>query len=99
MNGQDVVLKLKELVEEEGYNLRSYSGRGMYGATCVGVTVGSTANFLMKVAARLGEEGLEALGEACTDNMGLDYIVYWPDTPWDGAYSDGADEWDDDDED
>ena len=47
-----------------------YSGRGMYGATCYGIVTDDPEG-LIERAAELGLKG------ACTDNMGLDTIVYW----------------------
>lgn len=49
----------------------SYSGRNMYGASCVACTVQRGSNM----------EGLPKSG-AHVDSMGLDYVVYWPDAAW-----------------
>lgn len=48
-----------------------YSGRGMFGATCLGV-VTRTPRQLVKAAATLGLHGHR------TDSMGISTIVYWP---------------------
>lgn len=48
-----------------------YSGRGMYGAKCDGI-VGSDFIDIIETAAANGLTG------AKYDNMGHDYIVYWP---------------------
>jgi hypothetical protein len=49
----------------------TYSGRGMFGATCYGI-VHDDANEVIEEASSRG------LRNAVTDNMGLQYIVYWP---------------------
>jgi len=52
---------------------RGYSGRGMYGDTCIGITGNAT-----KIIETAGEHGIKG---AITDSMGLDDIVYWPKYP------------------
>lgn len=49
-----------------------YSGRGMYGARCVATIVGRGGDL----------EDLPKSG-ALVDNMGLDFVVYWPEVQWD----------------
>lgn len=61
--------KIRTIAQENGWKVRErYSGRGMYGDTCMGI-VGDSAN---EIIAAVGICG------ACSDNMGLSYIVYWP---------------------
>ena len=70
-----------ELLENSGYEPRSYSGRGMYGKNCVGVVVEDV--FALGVA--VGQESRhysEDIPSAKTDSMGRDIIVYWPDLAW-----------------
>jgi hypothetical protein len=66
----------EELVQRaEELRLRiysNYSGRGMFGKTCIGV-VGS----MEELDCLLGEVKGSGKG-LCKDNMGLDYIYYWP---------------------
>jgi hypothetical protein len=63
---------IKELVEEGlGRLYEGYSGRGMYGKNCYGITT-SDPDFLIEEAVSKGLRG------ACRDNMGKEYIVYWP---------------------
>lgn len=64
--------KIIEKLKTRGYAPRSYSGRGMYGANCVGVTVSQSD---AKQVKRL-------FGGASTDSMGMDVIVYWRQFPW-----------------
>jgi hypothetical protein len=69
MSLEEQVNKIKE-VAEEGYRrfYQDYSGRGMFGRTCVGIVCPDPH----KVIAEVGIKG------AKTDSMGLDSIVYWP---------------------
>lgn len=78
--------------EEVGAQVRDdYSGRGMYGTTCIGVVIGDL-RFLPAITAELayivGElapsDDITALTEFLwelpteTDSMGRSTIVYWP---------------------
>jgi len=83
----DIFVELLEEMELEPY---SYSGRGMFGKSCVGVTVTNTTKFIFELGLKIGskheEENYEELKEGFenirTDNMGLDYVVYFPDIDW-----------------
>lgn len=61
-----------------------YSGRGMYGQTCVGIDSTDPAAptaFLYLLAEELGRDFLDLLadlGGGATDGMGLGVITYWP---------------------
>jgi hypothetical protein len=61
---------------------RDYSGRGMYGATCFGITVNSHASttmFMLAVREVIGLEDTVYLASAMrSDSMGYDTIVYFP---------------------
>jgi hypothetical protein len=48
-----------------------YSGRQMYGEDCVACVIARGSDM----------EGLPKEG-ATVDNMGLDYVVYWPRADW-----------------
>lgn len=78
-----VVEYIKEFCELEGYDFRdTYRGRFMYDKTCVGIVCDDTDYTFMKLVGFLGEKELTGvcsiLGEPCTDNMGLSYILYFP---------------------
>lgn len=67
--------KLEEIAENLGCDFReSYSGRGMYGKSCVGIDVDSY-NEMEGVIEKALEHGIKG---AKTDSMGKGYIVYWP---------------------
>lgn len=62
----------------------SYSGRYMYGARCVGVEVNNPVLFagLVGVFTAWNEDvdvSNAALTGMCWDEMGKDFVVYWPD--------------------
>lgn len=52
-----------------------YSGRGMFGATCLSVS-GKEFDFA-EFWARLPESTREELGEPSRDSMGLGIVYYW----------------------
>jgi len=63
---------VKQVAEEvEGSVYAGYSGRGMFGKTCFGVVC---ENHVRCVEVAI----LHGLTGARYDNMGKDYIVYWP---------------------
>lgn len=63
--------KIEGIAEELGTETRSYSGRGMFGKECVGITVFDP--YQVVYLARDFDLGIPEV-----DNMGRDYIVYWP---------------------
>jgi hypothetical protein len=80
---------IKEACERLDVEVRSYSGRGMYGKKCIGFVVArgkSAAQFAFELAIELAaddEDGSEAIEEFhgrtwCEDSLGLDTIVYVP---------------------
>jgi len=97
---------IQELLKEAGYDSRSYSGRGMYGKTCLGVSSCHSESQILKelISILVGDKSLdkeqlsarliqltESFGGPATDSMGLDTIYYWP-----GIGYDGTDDEDDD---
>lgn len=81
---------------------QSYSGRGMYGRSCVGVVVPrdvSSFQLAAAIAVALldeedGERDVEDLADlrVSEDAMGLDTIVYFPRVEWPAGLSDDGDE-------
>lgn len=64
---------LRDIANQVGGSLyEGYSGRGMYGKTCYGITCES----YLEVIELAAEQGIKG---ARWDNMGKRYIVYWPD--------------------
>lgn len=74
MTYSTALLRAKQIVEKLGeeYSVREgYSGRGMYGKSCLGIA----GPDLMEIQ---HEASVYGLGVAKTDSMGLNYIAYWP---------------------
>lgn len=91
----------KEIVEEAGYELESYSGRGMYGDECASLRLDRDESVFV-VMASITEaafsrheydgdikfdigEWLELMGKTKTDNMGLGMVIYWKHMKWDDS--------------
>ena len=75
LKNKNHVALLRELAEDLGGTFReSYSGRGMFGASCVGIVTDDPSCVI---------EGATLLGirRACRDGMGRQTIVYWPHIP------------------
>lgn len=87
--------ELISLIEKCGYEVRSYSGRGMYGKKCVGVEI-SIEQSAFQLATQIAREAvdqkmkgdlkmfLDDLADlrVYQDSMGCDIIVYFPDVDW-----------------
>jgi len=79
---------LKRFIEDAGYETRSYSGRCMYGKSCIGFVIDDSV--LYAVASIVGnvedfEERLnlvEVFQHVKTDSMGRGTIVYFPYVPY-----------------
>lgn len=65
------------------YFRTDYSGRFMYGRTCVGIVIDDRVyETIVSLCDFLHESGIEcvsdALGSIQSDNMGLSWIIYMP---------------------
>ncbi len=60
-------------LEGEDFEPRSYSGRGMYGRYCVGVSIDDYFD---------AQEVKKLISGSRMDNLGMGYIVYWPGLTW-----------------
>lgn len=70
-----------DALEDAGQEPRSYSGRGMYGDSCVGVTLDSDSE-LWELAQALAHADMDVPGPR-TDSMGRSSIIaYWPSIKW-----------------
>ncbi len=75
--------KIRDLAEQgDGADFRSdYSGRCMYGKSCIGVVVEDTSSFLMLfayLAREVEEADLDDITNVRQDSMGRKIIYYWP---------------------
>jgi len=85
------MVKLQELIVDAGYEVYSYSGRGMYGETCLATDPGpNTMAFIADLL--VAAEGMSveefsrlvdgALRESATDAMGTGTVLYFPMIPF-----------------
>ena len=88
---QHVRSALLEAIRALGYSIRSYSGRGMDGRTCMAFTlsggtsaaIGAAADIVSIIEpAEVREEVAAVFGRAHTDSMGLGMVVYFPGVAW-----------------
>ena len=69
---EDIDRVIAEIAHAVGGKVEArYSGRGMFGDTCVGIVCRDPLRTIEEAAAR-------GLRGAHQDQMGLDHIVYWP---------------------
>ena len=72
MNLEEQIEALNEVADIVGGEIRDdYSGRGMYGARCYGIECDEIVPCIEKAA-------MNGITGANYDQMGLQYIVYWP---------------------
>ena len=86
-------MTFQELLEDNGYETRSYSGRCMYGEECLAVTVDDVISATWEISKLLAEENArneeypsvpqipEPKGLRY-DNMGRSYVIYWTRVPY-----------------
>ena len=81
---------LKEIFEGMAYEVRDYSGRGMFGKRCLAVTCDNPSGWIAEVFLYLAEnktpyeeiiQVAEILKDSRTDTMGHASIIYWPAIP------------------
>lgn len=75
--------RLIEALNSTGYTVRSYSGRGMDGIQCLGITV-QDFNSIFAIASDLIDAGFNSTdlhrlsGTMCHDAQGKRSVIYWP---------------------
>lgn len=83
---------LQSLLENASLDVTSYSGRGMYGKECLGVTIGSIGEFMTSYTMALfgyydelngaHDEVVGAVQCLRIDSLGMGIIVYFPNVPF-----------------
>ena len=68
---QNKIFQIEVIASHHGEIRPDYSGRGMFGKTCYGI-VCDDANKCLEAAGSYGITGGKV------DNMGRQFIVYWP---------------------
>ncbi len=69
-------------IDPDARIIADYSGKFMFGKTCLGYVVSDPATVGMAVAMTLAGtkiDPLEMMSTSAMDDMGLNYIVYFPD--------------------
>jgi hypothetical protein len=82
-------MNLQEFFRQAGFEVRRYSGRGMYGKECVGIEIDGGIGELFatvletchKQDGYMVEDLAEAFRGMRTDSMGRGTIVYFPSVP------------------
>lgn len=89
MNDTAFAQILINAISDAGYEPRSYSGRGMYGRSCVGVDVDrGTSAFSLAAQIIASSDDPAQMADSLSDlrvnedSMGLGGIVYFPNVPW-----------------
>lgn len=72
MNIEEQIEALNEVADSIGGRIRDdYSGRGMYGTQCYGIECDDPISCIEQAS-------MQGIAGANYDQMGLQYIVYWP---------------------
>ena len=83
---------LKRFIEDAGYETRSYSGRCMYGKSCIGFVTSDSEFYVgAAIVANIEDECdrfdlCEVFHHAKVDSMGRDIIIYFPNIPYEEKY-------------
>lgn len=70
-------MTLQKVIEEVGLLPRAYSGRGMYGKKCLGVSAANDLVVVAVLAQECGRRGLK-FPDPKVDQLGKGHILYWP---------------------
>jgi hypothetical protein len=89
----DLFSTAKMIIGESGYEVRSYSGSGMYGRFCIAFTCNNVYSAIADfIEYCLNDDELLTLASMVrdirSDNMGYDTIVYFPSIEWVEAETD-----------
>jgi len=81
MTSKEFIMALEDI----GYEPRAYSGRGMYGSSCVGVDVEDLGHLFQlgyELAANSPDPDGTYPSAPSSDSMGMGYILYWRNFDW-----------------
>lgn len=95
MSDMTIPRNVWEQLQDE-YNVRNdYSGRGMYGETCFGVSGADEFTLGVIFHRLMGDTAVELANRANTDTLGRGTIVYFPGVKLEDfvEYEDDEDEW------
>lgn len=95
MPNQEQVKKFIEALEDADYTPKAYSGRGMFGKSCVSVSGGgddserpSAWDIAMELANERWDGEFDNVPEPRQDSLGLGIVLYWPSYEWPKEESD-----------
>ena len=74
--------RLIKALAESGFDPRSYSGRGMYGKTCVAVSDTTPWDVAKALFSEQYDGEFDDLPEPHADSLGLGSVIYWPRYAW-----------------
>jgi hypothetical protein len=77
---KEEVQQFIDALEDAGYEVTSYSGRGMYGKECVSVN-GDVSEWEIARALWFNDEH-EDVPAPRRDQLGLGIVLYWPSYEW-----------------
>ncbi len=92
----------KDAIEESGYSTLSYSGRGMYGKSCLGFEtsrsqspIQATAEIIFSLSETCQYSGdeielsefVDFFSDVRQDSMGLGTIIYFPEISWEADWN------------
>lgn len=88
---QEMSNRIAKIIEDDGeYSVRSYSGRGMYGKSCIGITVDFSRDVVKVIdliirdfllADQEDDSYQDFIYNYSQDSMGLGMIMYFPSFP------------------
>jgi hypothetical protein len=103
LTAEEIIEAIDEAHKQEEFQYRSYSGRGMFGKQCLGITFSNVAEALA-FGAWLGQTFSNPYGrsEETTasalllktrqDSMGRGIVIYWPELEYSGPSAESEDE-------
>lgn len=74
--------RLIEIIESAGFTARDYSGRGMYGVSCVAVSDDECDLASLVEQCEDVTEAANMLRRMSTDSMGRGQVFYWSNIRW-----------------
>ena len=88
---QNSPMTLQQFLETElALKVRSYSGRGMFGKTCLAVHAPGEGA-LQDICYEAGEAGI-TVPRASIDSLGKGVVIYWPKVPFETSDTDPRDD-------
>lgn len=79
---QDQFIEFQELADEIGGEVyENYSGRGMFGRKCLGITVDNDCRSLFSLGREVEIRQVEfgdMMNNVVVDSLGRNYIIYFP---------------------